>query len=81
MRPAALFRGGVLALTYSISLAAVLPEANSVNRLEKRNNCGPGIGSCGGGLCCSEWGYCGSTADYCGQGCQPGFGSCGSTPA
>jgi len=80
MRPATLLWSSLLALTSSLSLAAVLPDANSLNLLEKRANCGPGIGACSGGLCCSQWGFCGSTPDYCGTGCQPGFGSCTSPP-
>lgn len=30
------------------------------------------------GNCCSRHGYCGSTSGYCGEGCQNGWGSCGS---
>ncbi|KAK3393460.1 hypothetical protein B0H63DRAFT_554825 [Podospora didyma] len=65
-------------LLCSASLAAVLPE--SLHLLEKRNNCGAGIGSCAAGMCCSQWGYCGTTAEYCGTGCQPAFGSCTTNP-
>ena len=46
-------------------------------------------GTCGGpkgetcqgspfGNCCSKSGWCGSTDGYCGNGCQAGFGACGS---
>ena len=58
----------------SAGLAAVLPK--TVQVLEKRNNCGPGIGTCANNMCCSQWGYCGTTDDYCGAGCQSAFGRC-----
>lgn len=32
-----------------------------------------------GGACCSTAGYCGNTDAYCGTGCQPAFGTCGSS--
>lgn len=80
MRLQALIWGGLPALMSSVALAAVLPDEMATNRLEKRNNCGPGLGSCGAGMCCSKWGYCGTTTDYCGTGCQPGFGTCGPNP-
>jgi hypothetical protein len=63
---------GVSFLLYPGVLGAVLPEG----ALEKRKNCGAGIGSCANGLCCSQWGYCGSTEEYCALGCQPAFGRC-----
>ncbi|OLN87119.1 Chitin deacetylase-like protein 6 [Colletotrichum chlorophyti] len=34
--------------------------------LQKRAECGPGVGSCAPGQCCSEAGWCGTTADFCG---------------
>ncbi|KAF2735444.1 chitin binding protein-like protein [Polyplosphaeria fusca] len=47
-------------------------------------------GSCGGtngytckgfvdGECCSEYGWCGKSTDHCGTGCNPLFGTCGSS--
>ncbi|KAK3683378.1 hypothetical protein B0T22DRAFT_246586 [Podospora appendiculata] len=66
-------------LLCSVGLAAVLPEVDTGPLLEKRNNCGAGIGSCAAGLCCSQWGYCGTTDEYCAAGCQPAFGSCKNT--
>ncbi|KAF1951413.1 chitin binding protein-like protein [Byssothecium circinans] len=46
--------------------------------------CGPSVGlSCTGfseGTCCSQYGYCGRTTDHCGTGCNPLFGTCGSSP-
>ncbi|KAF7561586.1 hypothetical protein G7046_g2551 [Stylonectria norvegica] len=39
--------------------------------LEKRAECGPGVGSCNKGFCCSEGGWCGTTEEYCsGSACQ-----------
>jgi hypothetical protein len=44
-------------------------------------------GSCGNGEtctgtsfghCCSKFGFCGSAPEHCGDGCQSGFGTCGS---
>ncbi|TVY42279.1 hypothetical protein LOCC1_G005942 [Lachnellula occidentalis] len=45
-------------------------------------------GQCGGsqtcagapqfGACCSKYSFCGDTAEHCGDGCQAGFGKCGS---
>jgi len=81
MRLATLLRGGLVALLSSVSFAAVLPDERAPHQLEKRSNCGPGIGSCGNGMCCSEWGFCGTTVEYCGSGCQPGFGVCNPSPA
>ncbi|KAI6327834.1 hypothetical protein MCOR34_000336 [Pyricularia oryzae] len=45
--------------------------------------CGGNTGStCAGsvfGNCCSSSGWCGNGDAYCGQGCQAGFGNCGSS--
>ncbi|KAK3294214.1 carbohydrate-binding module family 18 protein [Chaetomium fimeti] len=43
-------------------------------------SCGQGVTCTGSryGDCCSAHGFCGSTTDYCGDGCQAGFGNCGS---
>jgi hypothetical protein len=71
--------GRLSLLVGAVSLAAVLPGAEPAKHLQKRSNCGSGIGACGAGMCCSRWGFCGTTADYCGPGCQPGFGSCSGT--
>ncbi|TVY23306.1 hypothetical protein LHYA1_G007209 [Lachnellula hyalina] len=30
------------------------------------------------GACCSKWNFCGDTTEHCGDGCQAGFGTCGS---
>lgn len=39
--------------------------------LQKRAECGPGIGSCNDGQCCSESGNCGTGSDFCGgSSCQ-----------
>lgn len=32
-----------------------------------------------GGTCCSQYGWCGATGEHCGEGCQVGFGTCGSS--
>jgi len=69
---------GLLAFLSSASLAAVLPDEH---HLEKRDNCGAGIGSCSNGMCCSKWNYCGTTEEYCGDGCQPAYGLCKTPPA
>ncbi|KAH9882915.1 hypothetical protein J1614_000281 [Plenodomus biglobosus] len=31
------------------------------------------------GNCCSQYGWCGATTAHCGNGCQAGFGNCGSS--
>ncbi|RYC86268.1 hypothetical protein BFJ63_vAg10910 [Fusarium oxysporum f. sp. narcissi] len=46
--------------------------------------CGPKYGGTTcieepGATCCSQSGWCGATVDHCGTGCQPGFGTCGSS--
>ncbi|KAH8892816.1 glycoside hydrolase/deacetylase [Thozetella sp. PMI_491] len=68
---------------FATSLAGVVPalEARGAferpRLLEKRDNCGPGIGSCASGQCCSQYNYCGTTDEYCGSGCKPEYGQCG----
>lgn len=64
------------------ALAASLPEAAMTPSraralLQKRENCGPGIGSCANGECCSQYNWCGTTSDHCGNNCQPQYGTCG----
>ncbi|KAK3843523.1 MAG: hypothetical protein J3R72DRAFT_440220 [Linnemannia gamsii] len=41
--------------------------------------CGPDGGSCPPGLCCSSAGFCGNTPFHCGDGCQPDYGTCGTS--
>ncbi|KAJ5779984.1 glycoside hydrolase, partial [Penicillium paradoxum] len=36
--------------------------------------------SCPLEVCCSKYGFCGTTDDFCADGCQAGFGTCGSVP-
>lgn len=70
-----------LALLTSVGLAAVLPNTDTTpakaGLLQKRETCGPGIGSCGAGICCSQYNWCGTTAEHCGAGCQSQYGTCG----
>ncbi|KAI6383275.1 hypothetical protein MCOR25_000194 [Pyricularia grisea] len=43
--------------------------------------CGAGF-TCEGfakGTCCSQFGYCGSSEAHCGTGCNPAFGTCGTS--
>jgi Chitin recognition protein len=75
-----------LVCLFAASLAAATLDTQSTNParhhardlklLQKRENCGPGIGSCGTGLCCSQWNWCGVDDDHCGGGCQPQYGTC-----
>ncbi|KAG7405848.1 Lectin-C [Fusarium oxysporum f. sp. rapae] len=46
--------------------------------------CGPKYGGTTcieepGATCCSQSSWCGATADHCGTGCQPDYGTCGSS--
>ncbi|KAK4647827.1 uncharacterized protein QC761_104780 [Podospora bellae-mahoneyi] len=73
----------------AVATAAALADANSQSTspnpsprqhardtLQKRANCGAGIGNCPSGQCCSQYGWCGVTSEHCGTGCQSGFGTC-----
>jgi len=51
-------------------------HARDFELLQKRETCGPGIGSCGAGICCSQYNWCGVTDQHCGAGCQPQYGTC-----
>ena len=51
-------------------------HARDFELLQKREDCGPGLGSCGAGNCCSQYNWCGVTPEHCGAGCQPQFGTC-----
>jgi hypothetical protein len=43
--------------------------------VEKRQACGPGVGSCPAGQCCSSGGQCGTGGEFCtGPGCQLAYG-------
>ncbi|KAK3307210.1 carbohydrate-binding module family 18 protein [Chaetomium strumarium] len=56
------------------------PPTSTSPSVSTDGTCGDGV-TCAGsrfGNCCSAHGFCGSTDDYCGDGCQPGFGTCGS---
>lgn len=60
--PASLFTlGQAAALPDSVSFELIDPAVNAttedLNVLQKRDSCGPGIGSCPGSLCCSNWGW------------------------
>ncbi|KAF2417122.1 glycoside hydrolase/deacetylase [Tothia fuscella] len=63
----------------------VVPAAppKPVTGISFEGNCGGSTGlTCQGssfGNCCSVNGWCGSTPAYCDNGCQGGFGSCGSS--
>ncbi|KAK0728914.1 hypothetical protein B0T21DRAFT_203386 [Apiosordaria backusii] len=76
----------------AVATAAALTDVNSqsspnpssrqhardvLKPLQKRENCGAGLGSCPAGQCCSQYGWCGVTSEHCGAGCQSGFGTCG----
>ncbi|TVY57472.1 hypothetical protein LCER1_G001603 [Lachnellula cervina] len=49
--------------------------------VSSNGQCG-GSNTCAGqttfGACCSKWNFCGDTTEHCGDGCQAGFGKCGS---
>ncbi|TVY20605.1 hypothetical protein LARI1_G002401 [Lachnellula arida] len=49
--------------------------------VSSNGQCG-GSNTCAGqttfGACCSKWNFCGDTTEHCGDGCQAGFGTCGS---
>jgi hypothetical protein len=45
------------------------------SNVEKRQACGPGVGSCPAGQCCSSGGQCGTGGLFCtGPGCQLAYG-------
>lgn len=58
------------------------PTSTPTNKVSTDATCGGANGyTCLGssfGNCCSSSGWCGSSSAYCGQGCQSGFGNCGS---
>ncbi|ORY38486.1 hypothetical protein LY90DRAFT_48067 [Neocallimastix californiae] len=61
----------------NISIAILLFENPTV-----LGKCGSENGvHCKNNECCSKYGYCGTTDEYCGQGCQPAFGHCNSSPS
>jgi len=46
---------------------------------EGGTRCGKDFGnSCPDNQCCSQWGWCDVGPQYCGDGCQEGYGKCGS---
>lgn len=59
------------------------PTSSPTKKVTTDATCGGTNGfTCQGstfGNCCSSAGWCGSTSAYCGTGCQPGFGTCGTS--
>jgi hypothetical protein len=61
-----------------VSVAQLQPVANYP--LTTDNTCGPVAKKrCPASVCCSTDGWCGTTPAYCQAGCQPLFGTCGTT--
>ncbi|KAK4984980.1 hypothetical protein LTR50_006254 [Elasticomyces elasticus] len=75
-------------VTTSTSLVAATSPASSASspasstlKVSTDGSCTNGITCLGStfGDCCSGHNWCGSTPDYCGDGCQAGFGTCGTS--
>ncbi|KAF2019070.1 carbohydrate esterase family 4 protein [Aaosphaeria arxii CBS 175.79] len=60
-----------------------VPTSSPTGKVSTDGSCGGTNGfTCKGssfGNCCSQYGWCGSTVDHCGTGCNPSFGTCGSS--
>ncbi|CAM1503177.1 Fc.00g079530.m01.CDS01 [Cosmosporella sp. VM-42] len=60
------------------------PQPTSSAPISKDGRCGPSFGGTTcikepGATCCSSHGWCGNTTDHCGTGCQPLYGTCGTS--
>ncbi|KAF2191086.1 carbohydrate esterase family 4 protein [Zopfia rhizophila CBS 207.26] len=75
--------GSISTSTVSPSATATAPAPTGTKIITNDATCGGTNGyTCQGsefGNCCSPAGWCGSTSDYCGSGCQPEFGTCGTS--
>jgi len=54
-------------------------STSSSKKTSTNGRCGGDYGMCPDGKCCSKYGYCGRSDEYCASGCQPEFGSCGTS--